>query len=289
AGEGVQQDLDGIGDVPALVVVDVSADEGFPGRLRARRSALSWICDRAISWSELADPLATREDLEDLVEILGEMYTTTEDKWEGEDPPIWQLQKRFKSLLDDMPAPPAEIEELSDMPAPDGMPSPAGFAAVAGATQVQIGGISSRGEAFAALRQVALFIETTEPHSPVVPLLHRAIEWSGLSFQDLYAQLLGRFPTGHAYVWDTLGLSMENVEGGEESLPPESRGGHEVSMAAPVNIMQTQPTASIAPKVSPVAAVITPSPAVESSPDSTGDDMPTPAAESDDMPSPTIL
>jgi type VI secretion system protein ImpA len=58
----------------------------------------------------------------------------------------------------------------------------AGGAASAGATG---GPITTRDQAYRQLREVAEFLRRTEPHSPVAPLLDRAVKWGSMSFESL--------------------------------------------------------------------------------------------------------
>lgn len=267
-------------DVMRIIMRDYW-DGAFPTRLRARRSAVTWILDRAITWLESGDIKPTRDDLVELVDIMGEMYSSTEDQWDGDDPPIWQLQKRYQTELDGMPAPAAEPEMPApgdEMPAPgDAMPAPAGApVVVAGAPSVSVGGISNRQEAFQALATVAKFVETTEPHSPIVPLLRRAIAWSELSFEEIYTQLLRRHPGSMAYMWDTLGLGLDEVPGGEASLVlPDG--------TTPAPPPPTPAQAAAAPESTPAPTAM-PSPSAPAPAPS-----PAPADDDDGMPAPTML
>ena len=52
------------------------------------------------------------------------------------------------------------------------------------------GPIASRDDAYRRLREVAEFLRKTEPHSPVPPLLDRAVRWGNLSFEKLFEDVV---------------------------------------------------------------------------------------------------
>lgn len=48
------------------------------------------------------------------------------------------------------------------------------------------GPISSRDDAYRRLREVAEYLRKTEPHSPVPPLIDRAVRWGNMNFESLF-------------------------------------------------------------------------------------------------------
>ena len=160
------------------------------------------------------------------------MYSGTEDKWDGNDPRIWALQKRYKEVPSGMPAPVAEPDAevaAAEAAAAEGAPAGAaaaaggmggmampaaaagaGFAPIAAATD-PAAAVANRQQAYYQLQQITEFLAATEPHSPVIPLLRRALAWSQKPYHEIYEQLLGRFPEPMAYVWDTLGLNPDGT------------------------------------------------------------------------------
>ncbi len=48
------------------------------------------------------------------------------------------------------------------------------------------GPIASRDEAYRRLREVAEYLRKTEPHSPVPPLIDRAVRWGNMTFENLF-------------------------------------------------------------------------------------------------------
>jgi type VI secretion system protein ImpA len=49
--------------------------------------------------------------------------------------------------------------------------------------------LRGRDDAYRSLAQIADYLAQLEPHSPVPPLIRRAIEWGNMSFVDLMAEL----------------------------------------------------------------------------------------------------
>jgi len=68
----------------------------------------------------------------------------------------------------------------------------AAAAGAAAAPLVRSGGIGSRAEAYARLREVADYLMRTEPHSPVPYLVLRAVAWGDMTVVELYEELFQR-------------------------------------------------------------------------------------------------
>jgi len=64
--------------------------------------------------------------------------------------------------------------------------SDASGAATATDTTATSGPITSRDEAYRKLREVAEYLRKTEPHSPVPPLIDRAVRWGNMTFENLF-------------------------------------------------------------------------------------------------------
>ena len=54
----------------------------------------------------------------------------------------------------------------------------------------EVGSIRTRAEAYLRLAEAAEFLARTEPHSPVPPLVRRAIAWGGMSLEELLPELV---------------------------------------------------------------------------------------------------
>ena len=105
-------------------------------------------------------------------------------------------------------------------------PGPAGGAGEEAVSMVTSGGggapavrgpggpIQSRDEAYRRLREVAEYLRRTEPHSPVSALLDRAVNWGGLSFQELVLDVLRHQDDARDSIFETLGITIEGS--GEE-------------------------------------------------------------------------
>ena len=69
------------------------------------------------------------------------------------------------------------------------------------------GPIKSREQAFRGLREIAEFLRRTEPHSPVAPLIDRAIKWGNMSFTTLFTDVV-KNPEVRNQVLEVLGLTQ---------------------------------------------------------------------------------
>jgi type VI secretion system protein ImpA len=82
------------------------------------------------------------------------------------------------------------------------------------------GPIRSREDALRRLNEVADFFRRTEPHSPVPYLIHRAIRWSRLSFEQLLVELV-KDENARLEIVRTLGLGGEDGSEAQTSSYPE--------------------------------------------------------------------
>jgi len=71
------------------------------------------------------------------------------------------------------------------------------------------GSISSRDEAYRRLREVAEYLRRTEPHSPVPPLLDRAVRWGNMTFEKLFEDVV-KNKDAQTQTRDLLGLESEH-------------------------------------------------------------------------------
>ena len=77
------------------------------------------------------------------------------------------------------------------------------------------GNISSREEAYQALKVAARYLEVNEPHSPTPHLIWRAVAWGNMSFPQLLSELV-REPQDMRVVYDFLGLNPPSGETGSQ-------------------------------------------------------------------------
>ncbi len=129
-----------------------------------------------------------RTGLTDCLAELEELNKACEERFQ-EDPPylldLRNLLEEIQTYLEQFQsssAGGAAAKPATPPPAaqPGAMPAPA----VAGGGPA--GPISSRDEAYRRLREVAEYLRKTEPHSPVPPLLDRAVRWGNMTFEKLF-------------------------------------------------------------------------------------------------------
>jgi type VI secretion system protein ImpA len=110
--------------------------------------------------------------------------------------------------------------------------SPPMAAAPAGipASGAPAGPIASRDEAYRRLREVAEFLRKTEPHSPVPPLLDRAVRWGNMSFEKLFDDVV-KNKDARVQTRDLLGLESAG----------ESKGAATTTDANPKRMADNSP------------------------------------------------
>jgi len=183
----------------------------FPAitRIKARRSALEWLGERAAAAVSPLDASSPEGQaaLDRCLAVLDDLDKIATERFEGEDSGLGSLRR----VLRDLRAPAAGI------PAAPGAPSPVAPNAtaqipVAGAATyyapVAAGPIASRAEAMAKLSEIADFFQRNEPHSPMGFLLARAVTWNSKSFQEVMLELLRNRDDAQRQVFDDLGLKL---------------------------------------------------------------------------------
>ncbi len=179
-------------------------DQMHPQRIRPRRAALEWLSEKlaaGLDDGQLAsEPIGVAACLGEVERIV----TWSDGRFEGEDCGMLSLRGRLRS--GPAPADGAGAAISGDSP------SSSGAAIAAAATARPIGGgssgpIANRQQAVARLRELAEWWARHEPSSPMVPLLNRALTWTELDFQSLFAVLLRNKGEAKDYMWDVLGLN----------------------------------------------------------------------------------
>ena len=166
-----------------------------PQRVRARRGALEWLSEK------LAPALTeqtVRADPEAAARCLSAIEAVTAwgaERFGGEDAGLSALQSRLRGLA--AGSGPSTAEGLAE----------GGAMAPAVARDAAAGPITNRAQAVARLRELGDWFARHEPHSPIVPLLRRAEQWSGMDFQTVFAELLRNRPEALAQLWDVLGVN----------------------------------------------------------------------------------
>ncbi len=197
------RDLDGLSD-GLTVLRDLLAtfwEDMFPqvSRLRARRSALQWLSDNL--GAHLAEAGGDPAAMKSCVALIDAIEEFCKDRFEGEDSGLVGLRAGLHAAMER-----GSVET--------GSPSDAG--AEAQSEQPQTGGAAmnmirpgptaSRDEAFRQLNALADFFARTEPHSPLSMVLRRVSKWQGLSFQEVYQDLLLNSPEAQNAIWQALGM-----------------------------------------------------------------------------------
>jgi type VI secretion system ImpA/VasJ family protein len=184
--------LDGLADGLALCadLIRTWWDGLHPvGRPRARRSALQWLAERV---AQGVDADANGPAFERCREHADDLWELCLERFGGDDCGLGALKRAFSQAppagSSDPAVPGADIEESTAMIAAD----------------------TDRTRAVAHLTAAADYFTRAEPHSPIGPLLQRALDWSGKSFEEVFGELLVRTPDAKALVWQSLGIKNDN-------------------------------------------------------------------------------
>jgi type VI secretion system ImpA/VasJ family protein len=160
-----------------------------PQRVRARRGAIEWLSERLapVLGEEQAHrhPEATARCQAAVAAIIA----WGQDRFEGGDPGLSALHSRLRELTSG---------------AASG--TVAGNTAAAAVQDGAVGPIADRAQAVVRIRELGDWFARHEPHSPIVPLLRRAEQWSRMDFQGVFAELLRNRPEALAQLWDVLGV-----------------------------------------------------------------------------------
>jgi len=155
--------------------------------------------DRLAEVCEQRFPSDDAPSLLDLSNLLGEIVEWLEPK----------LPKSDGAAAEEEPAESASEESVSEAPheAPAARYLPAAS-----------GPISTRGEAFERLREVAEYFRGAEPHSPISFLVDRAVRWGNLTFPQLMQEIV-KNDESLSPIWDVLGINAPSRDeyGGSSS------------------------------------------------------------------------
>jgi type VI secretion system protein VasJ len=190
-------------------------------RIRAREQVFGWLCERFNAWArsnapfpaDAADPLAAcQEQAGLLVDFCDEKMS--EVGGSGLVTLIRSLRDAGNRIQAGGGEGEAEAEgagtEVDGAASTAVAPSAPVAAASAPLSALDTGNFqASRREAFRRLRDIADFFEKAEPHSPVAPMLRRVLRWGEMDYARLYQELLKNSRDGRAYLWDALGVEVE--------------------------------------------------------------------------------
>jgi predicted component of type VI protein secretion system len=150
-----------------------------------------------------ADPEGLAASLARFNEI--EEYSAT--AFEGGDmPSLRPLARELEAKIAEA-APPAEAAQEDGASSGEAAPAAAAPGAAPAAPR---GPVASREEAYRRLKEVADFLKKTEPHSPVIYLIERAIRWKDLDLQDVIREMLPQYRDAVNLMWQQFGLEREN-------------------------------------------------------------------------------
>jgi type VI secretion system protein ImpA len=150
--------------------------------------------------------------LTDCLTGLEELNQACEEHFEDDSPYLLDL----RNLLEEIHQ---YLEQFQTSSAGAGAPGPA-VAQGQPTAQVQAaavapagaagspGPIASRDDAYRRLREVAEYLRRTEPHSPVPPLLDRAVRWGNMTFEKLFEDVV-KNKDAQNQTRDLLGLEDE--------------------------------------------------------------------------------
>ncbi len=171
-------------------------EQAFPEvtRLRARRSALSWFSERMeaqlqakLEWT--GDELKAAQDCFASLEAFRAYVYEPLDNDDGMGGIARNLRER-STQAEGLGAATESDDGAEAAPASDESAVVAQPGATAPQAAVADGKIHTREQAFAKLAEINQFLTKTEPHSPIGPLLSRAIRWSSMEFDDVFNELM---------------------------------------------------------------------------------------------------
>jgi len=181
-----------------------------PARLRGRRSTLEWLAERISPLLTPADAAQAPRDLAACLAAIDAIGVVVGDRFDGADHGLMKLRRRLTEIADEVPP------TSSASPGAVGVAASANGSVVAGsAASAPIAAApatcapADREAALARLAEVAAFFTRTEPHSPIGPLLSRAIAWAGMSFQQVFEELLREKKDAQKHLFDTLGVKPD--------------------------------------------------------------------------------
>ncbi len=151
----------------------------------------------------------TRAAVESAVEALRELEATCKELFNGSG-----LDPSWSGLLELL----EELHKLHTTSGGDAGATDAGSDGAGGASPAAGGAgggggaLRSRNDAIHRLREVAAFLRTTEPHSPVSHLVERCVRWLNMSFEELIVDFV-KTREVIAVMRETLGLPNDEQSG----------------------------------------------------------------------------
>ncbi len=185
----------------------------FPNlpRIKARRAALEWFSERAaalLSDDRISPVMGT--DLETCRNLVGDIegFAAEDNRFQGEDCGLGNLRRRLDECLIMAGGVVGEGSTDAEVQQGETEMSSTPSTVSAGGSGRPGGPPQSRAEAISRLRELHAFFQKTEPHSPISPLLARALSWTGKSFEEVFTEILGAQHDGRWRLYDQLGIPV---------------------------------------------------------------------------------
>ncbi len=183
----------------------------FPVKPKQRENAINWLTDN------IQSRLDDAADIENLLQVQTELDALVEvvqQRLSPEVNPLNKLVKRIRERVEQTGAidggEEGEGRKTGRQEAVVGPKTETAVTSAPASRSVPVGAIADRTQAFKQLEKIAVFLEKTEPHSPVHMLLRKAVAWGGLSMQEVLAELLADQNSAREHVWEMLGLKEED-------------------------------------------------------------------------------
>lgn len=206
--QGLQGLLEGIKCISAMTTM--YWDDMFPPvkRMRARESALDWLIDKVSDALEKTPPGNADEAAiaKECGEIWNELTNFVNPKLEAPNPKFDAMVRAFNA-------------GAAGASSPEGGSGTAGTDSAGASTMVDSqpaggggggagGPITNRKVAFERLREVANFLDRTEPHTPVAHLVKRAIRWGDMSLEEVLKEVV-KNNDARRNIFEALGVAEE--------------------------------------------------------------------------------
>lgn len=165
---------------------------------------------------ELVDSIRSAEaELQQLMEVCNRRFGYDDAPLLN---PLQELLEEIRGSIEPHGGDASPDAAVAHEPAAQG---PAASLPASGAGAASAGPVANRQAALQQLSEVARFFRETEPHSPMAPLIERAVRWGNMSFQELFAEVVNN-DSALAHVWETLGIDPSAPSPPQDLTPSPS-------------------------------------------------------------------
>lgn len=204
--QGLQGLLEGIKCISAMTTM--YWEDMFPPvkRMRARESALDWLIDKVSDALEKTPPGNADEAAiaKECGEIWNDLTNFVNPKLDAPNPKLDAMVRAFGAGAAGASAPEGGGEATGADSAGASTMVDSQQAAGAGPA----GPITNRKVAFERLREVANYLDRTEPHTPVAHLVKRAIKWGEMSLEEVLKEVV-KNNDARRNIFEVLGVAEE--------------------------------------------------------------------------------